>query len=361
MTRNLKSAGLTATELKRRIPDVAGVAKDLYQIESRNGVARCPFSENHNHGDQDPSLRYDKKKHRLFCASQNCFGEKGADAITLVQKMERCGFPQATQRLADYYGVQLPTGKVPRPSSPNRSSTPQESPHNKQHISADAVRQDLLRQGYFAVAEYAYGGSLRKVRFEHQAKQQEDKKRAEKTFRWDHCADGVWCSGDGGLPKPLYVNGVFGERDQVGLAVGFEGEAKADIAGTLGLAGFSYKNITPEQAAALIGCEVVLWPDNDDSGKKQAESGARILADAGQTHSLKILVPPTEFPPAADIIDAVCDLGWDRWRVRQFLGTASAYIRTGPVGSIEESSSESTESKHAAGGGDCRWREPIQG
>src|ERR1700682_490151 len=107
MRRKLKSARLTASELKRRIPDVAGVAKDLYQIEFKNGVAQCPFSENHNHGDRDPSLRHDRKKSRLFCASQNCFGDKGADAIGLVQQMDRCGFPEAIQKLADYYGVQL--------------------------------------------------------------------------------------------------------------------------------------------------------------------------------------------------------------------------------------------------------------
>jgi hypothetical protein len=48
------------------------------------------------------------------------------------------------------------------------------------------------------------------------------------------------------------VNRAFRERDQVGLAIGFEGEAKADIAGQLGLAAFSFKNITPEQAATLV-------------------------------------------------------------------------------------------------------------
>ncbi len=59
--------------------------------------------------------------------------------------------------------------------------------------------------------------------------------------------------------KPLYVNGVFRERDQVGLAVGFEGEAKADAAGGLGLAAFSFKDIAPEQAATLdwLRCGVV--------------------------------------------------------------------------------------------------------
>ena len=122
------------------------------------------------------------------------------------------------------------------------------------------------------VAEYEYGLNLRKVRFEHGTKEQEGKNRAAKTFRWEYSADGVWYSGDGGIHKPLYANSVFRERDQVGVVVGFEGEGKADAAAALGIAGFSFKDITVEQAATLADCEVVLWPDNDDSGREQAET-----------------------------------------------------------------------------------------
>ena len=84
MSRRPKIPLLTASELKGRIPDVAQVASDLYRIEFRNGVARCRFPENHKHGDRDPSMRHDRRKNRVFCASQQCFGEKGADAGGLV-------------------------------------------------------------------------------------------------------------------------------------------------------------------------------------------------------------------------------------------------------------------------------------
>jgi uncharacterized protein (TIGR03437 family) len=50
----------------------------------------------------------------------------------------------------------------------------------------------------------------------------------------------------------LLVNHTLRERDQVGLVVGFEGEAKADVAEGVGLAAFSFKNITVEQAATLV-------------------------------------------------------------------------------------------------------------
>lgn len=336
MSRKPKCARLTAAELKRRIPDVAKVASDFYGIEFRNGVARCPFPRKHNHGDRDPSFRYDRKKNRVFCASQQCFGEKGADAIGLVQIMEGCTFPEAIKKLAEYYSVSIVASgaQSPRPPAATRLAASQDLPDDKEFVLADVARQQLQRQGYHAVTEHYYGSEVRKIRFEHETLQQEDKKRAEKTYRWEHRAGGVWYSGDGGLPKPLYANSVFRERDQVGLAVGFEGEAKADAAGALGLAGFSFKDITMEQAAALADCDVVLWPDNDDSGRQQAERAARIIAAAGQAHSIKMpAAAPAEFPPAADIIDAVKEFGWDRQRIAQFLETASNYSAPDPESS----------------------------
>ena len=102
---------ISAAELKRQIPDVAVVARDLYGIDFRKGVARCPFPENHTRGDRDPSLRHDRKKNRLFCASQHCLGEKGVDAIDLVRRMDGCSFQDALRKLADHYGVQIPLSR----------------------------------------------------------------------------------------------------------------------------------------------------------------------------------------------------------------------------------------------------------
>jgi len=319
--RNLKSAEISAADLKRRIPDVSAVARDLYQIEFKNDTARCPFPGTHSHGDRDPSLRHDRKKNRLFCASRSCFGEKGVDAIGLVQRMDRCSFPQAVQKLADHYGIQtdgLGQG-LRRPRAATRSDSLGES---HQPIPAESVRHGLSRRGFRVVAEFAYGARLRKVRFEHESARQPDKDRAEKQFRWEHLVHEIWYSGDGGIAKPLYVNRTFRERDQVGLEVGFEGEAKAEVASEFGVAAFSFKNITLDQAVTLADCDVLLWPDNDHSGTKQAETAAQVIQEAAQARTIKILTPPAEFPLAADIIDAINDLKWDRPRIAQFLETA---------------------------------------
>lgn len=331
MANKPKLQRLTAAELKRRIPEVARVANDLYGIEFRNGVARCPFVEKHNHGDRNPSFRHDRKKNRVFCASQQCFGEKGADAIGLVQVMERCTLPEAIQKLAEYYGISATASRAqsPRPHAAGRSADAKGVPAEKA-VLAEEVRRTLRGQGYLPVAEFEYSVDLRKVRFENETERQEGKKRPAKTYRWEHFRDGTWYSGDAGLPKPLYVNSVFQERDQLGLVIGFEGEVKADAAGMLGFAAFSFKDITPEQAARLTDCEVVLWRDNDASGLQQVERAAQIIASGGQARGIKMLAPPADFPVAGDIIDAVHDLGWDRHQVDEFLETAKPYSAPAP-------------------------------
>ncbi len=318
---------MSAAELKRRIPDAAAVARDFYQIEFRKDAGRCPFPENHSHGDRDPSLRFDRKKNRLFCASQKCLGEKGVDALGLVQRIDRCSFREAIEKLVDHYGIQ--TGGNGQPfrqlDAATRSENPGGNGAREQPIPAERVRQGLLRRGFRPVIEFAYGDCLRKVRFEHESARQEGKDRADKEFRWEHLVDGVCYSGDGALSKPLYVNQIFRERDQIGLALGLDGEAKADLAGELGIVAFSFKDLTVEQAMTLADCEVVLWPDNDGSGQAQAVKAAQIISEAGAGRSVKLLTPPPELPEGADIVDAVRQLGWDGSQVRQFVATAAPY------------------------------------
>jgi putative DNA primase/helicase len=312
----------------------------LYGIELTRGIGQCPFPENHNHGDSNPSLRYDRKRNRLFCASQKCLGEKGVDAIGLVQRMDRCSFQRAVEKLSNHYGVHTGNRQTShRRNDASRSGKPGGSFNEEEKIPAEKVRQGLSRRGFPAVAEFAYGDCLQKVRFENSSERQEGKDRAEKEFRWEHLINGVWYSGDGGLPKPLYVNRIFQERDQIGLALGLEGEAKADLAGELGIVAFSFKDLTVEQAMTLADGEVVLWPDKDGSGQAQAVKAAQIISEAGAARSVKLLTPPPDLPEGADIVDAVRQLGWDASQVRQFTATATPY-----------SHSDIPDESHASGG-----------
>lgn len=361
MTNKARTSGITAEELKRALPNAAIVARDLYGVQFRRGSARCMFHDRHAHGDRNPSLKHDAKKNRLFCASQECTGTKGVDAIGLVQLMDGCSFTEAVERLADHYGVKKYASQAapPRVNRPDKSAGATASGP----LLASRARALMAKDGFHPVAEFYYGENLRTVRFEDQSGRQTDKDRPVKNFRWEHQCNGTWYSGDGGIPKPLYVNGEFRERDQVSLVIGFEGEAKADLAGKFGLAAFSFKNMTEEQARTLADCDVTLWPDNDQTGLAQAATAAKIIADAGVARSVRLLKPPEDFPVSADIIDAVNDLEWDAERVKHFLGTATP-ADTGTRQPATMSSANGSPARQVSGDRGTapgkNWPEPLR-
>ena len=110
-----KGPTVSAARVKERIPNCEGVARDLYGIEFRRGIAPCPFPENHNNRDRNSSLRYDQKKDRIFCASQGCFdGDRGVDAFGLVKVLDRCDFSEALRKLAEFYAVPEETSTADR-------------------------------------------------------------------------------------------------------------------------------------------------------------------------------------------------------------------------------------------------------
>ena len=180
------------------------------------------------------------------------------------------------------------------------------------------------KEQFVRVKEFYYGENLRKVRLE---RPNPDGGKHEKTFRWQHREGDKWKSRDGGLTKPLYVNQVFRDRDQLGLAIGFEGEAKADIAGDLGYPGFSFKDLTAAQCHALAGCETVaLWPDNDVPGNEQCAAAAIILGQSKQVPTIRVIEPPDELGIAGDIIDAVRTFGYKREHIERLIETARPFL-----------------------------------
>jgi hypothetical protein len=285
----------------------------------------CPI-----HRGKDDNFVVDAETGKWFCHSQ-C--QDGGDILDLEMALTGREFRACKEEVFRIVGRQNGSagdkGRQQGSKGDSQPSAAGDSDHAGSQptplLPATEVREGLAKAGYLASAEFQYGPSLRKVRFDHQSEKQGDKDRAKKTFRWEHSVNGIWYSGDAGSPKPLYINRLFRDQDQVQLAVGFEGEAKADLAGELGLSGFSFKNITPEQARSLVGCDVVLWPDNDRSGAEQAKTAADAIAAAGEVRSIRLVTPPPELPSAGDIVDLVHGLCWDRARVSQLIRTASDY------------------------------------
>ena len=154
-------AYINVGELKRRLPNTEQVARDMYRIELRGGQAKCPFPQNHKNGDRDPSLRYDRGKDRIFCASQQCFeGQRGVDAFGLVRTMDGISFPEAVKKVESRYGTPNGSGRGGKPKTRPTGKSSGRKP-------AEDVRRGLENEGYQFVREFHYLPDLRKIRFEH--------------------------------------------------------------------------------------------------------------------------------------------------------------------------------------------------
>jgi hypothetical protein len=196
------------------------------------------------------------------------------------------------------------------------------------------------------VAKFHYSSSLRKVRIE------PGRNGRPKEFIWEHLDGKVWTIGDGGIKnKPLYTNCLFRESDRLGIVIGFEGEAKADLAGELGYAAFSYKDLTTMHCPELSGFDVFLWCDKDESGIKQCDNAAKILHESQQPRSIRMISPPTKLPDGGDIVDAVRVLGWGRSEIDRLIAEARGWQPSeSPTQSASGDSSDERDDKSGAGG-----------
>lgn len=287
----LSSQAISADAVRPSLPSVDRIALDLYGINFQKDQERCPFPDRHNHGDRDKSLRFDRGKGRIFCASQQCFGENGVDAFGLVQKMDGVTFPQAVEKLAERYSA-APVPPI-RPAARKTSAS---------------VRASLERDGWDFKAEGYFGDFIRQVRFEHRTKLQ-PKGRPEKTFLWEHRdGDDEWYSGTGGREIPPYLNKTLRKGEPCGALLLVEGWGKADAADAMGIAAASLKEITETNADCFETFErVVIWPDHDPAGAKLAAKAAEYLFRHNK--NVYIIEPPADFPASADIVDAIA-LGW---------------------------------------------------
>jgi DNA primase len=95
-------------DLSRHVLDQVREAADIVAVVSehltlrktgRNHVGLCPF-----HGEKTPSFNVSREKGTYYC-----FGcKRGGDVIDFVMELERVGFAEAVERLAERFGVRLP-------------------------------------------------------------------------------------------------------------------------------------------------------------------------------------------------------------------------------------------------------------
>jgi DNA primase len=95
-------------DLSRNVLDQVREAADIVVVvgehltlrkTGRNYVGLCPF-----HGEKTPSFNVSREKGTYYC-----FGcKRGGDVIDFVMELERVGFAEAVERLAERFGVRLP-------------------------------------------------------------------------------------------------------------------------------------------------------------------------------------------------------------------------------------------------------------
>jgi DNA primase len=100
-------------DLSRRVLDQVRESADIVAVvgehltlrkTGRNYVGLCPF-----HGEKTPSFNVSREKGTYYC-----FGcKRGGDVIDFVMEIERVGFAEAVERLAERFGITLP------PASPD--------------------------------------------------------------------------------------------------------------------------------------------------------------------------------------------------------------------------------------------------
>ncbi len=295
-------------ELKKRLPTAKQIAADLYGIEWHGNQARCPRASKHAHGDRDPSFGYLDGENRLHCFSQLCFGEKPVDVIDFVRQMDGCSFPQAVARLTERYSVD--------------GVTKDTNGRNPKRVSFKAGgRTQLERDGWREVATYSMGDGIRKVRFEHPGRLQPEKSRPDKTFIWEHLdSDNTWKPGRGSKAHLAYVNLPFRELDQIECALGVESERSADAVGAFGIPAFSFKELNDAIAATFVGLHVRLLPDKDKAGRRLMHQRIELLRPHARI--ISTIEPPSDWPEAGDIYDAISGMAWGQDRIDALVATA---------------------------------------
>lgn len=174
----------------------------------------------------------------------------------------------------------------------------------------DKPRADMLELGA-PVATYRYYDTRGNVTAS-VVRYEPDGTRESKTFR-PYCyrtVDGVtkWVGGTPDL-RPLYR---IPEISLASTIVLTEGEGKADALSKIGIEATSAMQganapIEKTDWSPLYGKTVIVWPDNDEPGRKYANAVSKHLTALGV--QIKIITPPADKPAKWDAFDCISEGG----------------------------------------------------
>lgn len=249
-------------ELKRE--DCRTVARRLGLELNRQDKVRCFLHA----GDKNPSLQ-------VYADGWKCFGcgEHG-DGIDLVAKYLNIPNTEAAEWMKKAFYVQEPPRK-----------------------------QDYGK----AEREHIYpGGQVKKVMYR--------RTDGSKYGIWFHLENGAWKKGRGNAPHSLYIAGQL-----TGAVFVVEGEKDCDTLHKLGYDAVSGEDGAgpgkwrPEYTEQLKGLSVVIFQDNDQTGKDYAqETAAAIHGVASSVQVLDLTQVWTNMPEKGDISDLVAKFGAEK-------------------------------------------------
>lgn len=243
------------------------VAKAYQVVFDKRNRGKCPFPTNHVNGDADPSLFLDRELGRIYCNSSRCFDQgdiKGADVISFVQKMENCGFGKAVEIVTSRFIVRCDgdNGRQDEPKS-----------------------EDYDYQGRDGTTVYTI------------CRREEDGK---KSF---YCRPAGVSQED----RVLYRLPELLDGDDPVVIV--EGEKCVDALVELGVTAtcnpFGAGKWEHRYGALLNDRDVVVWPDNDDPGRRHAADVAGSLR--GVVRKLRMVEPTSWLPDKGDVVDVLLD------------------------------------------------------
>lgn len=249
-------------ELKRE--DCRIVARRLGLELNRQDKVRCFLHA----GDKNPSLQ-------VYANGWKCFGcgEHG-DAVDLISKYLGTSTVEAVDWMKKEFNIQEPPRK-----------------------------QDYGQ----AEREHIYpGGQVKKVMYR--------RTDGSKYGIWFHLENGAWKKGRGKAPHSLYIAGQL-----TGAVFVVEGEKDCDTLHKLGYDAVSGEDGAgpgkwrPEYTEQLKGLSVVIFQDNDQTGKDYAqETAAAIHGVASSVQVLDLTQVWTNMPEKGDISDLVAKFGAEK-------------------------------------------------
>ena len=241
----------------------------------------------------------------LFC--NQCFSKKNSDGFAAIQWLKGCTFPEALQAVADslnlpssrnghvingkaHGSARKPTAKTSSNGKAKRDQTAKGKPFATEAAAVAALSRMMKPKHGPPVGQWAYHDADGKLvalvlRF--------NGPDGSKEFRPVSLHDGRWFLKGPAMPRPLYGSPDVANAGTVYIA---EGEKTADAVRSLGLVAVTSMNgaLSPHKTdwTPLAGKNVVILPDNDESGQKYAAAVTAILAKLLPSPTVKIVELP---------------------------------------------------------------------